>query len=93
MREPDELQKADIKGAGFINLPLSQFPQWYALVTDCQGAHGLVKRRGSVCVYKDRPLLFTLCMTLARAHTYLGAELLLSPFSPPLLYSSKLGFT
>lgn len=30
VREPDELATADIKGAGFLNLPLSQFPQWYA---------------------------------------------------------------
>lgn len=28
VREPDELERADIKGAGFLNLPLSQFPQW-----------------------------------------------------------------
>ena len=28
VREPDELLRADIKGTKFLNLPLSQFPQW-----------------------------------------------------------------
>lgn len=32
VREPDELLRADIKGAGFLNLPLSQFPTWRAQV-------------------------------------------------------------
>ncbi|TFJ82109.1 hypothetical protein NSK_006774 [Nannochloropsis salina CCMP1776] len=28
VREPDELLRAEIKGAGFLNLPLSQFAEW-----------------------------------------------------------------
>lgn len=34
VREPDELKRADIRGGGFTNLPLSQFQQWGPQVMD-----------------------------------------------------------
>jgi rhodanese-related sulfurtransferase len=43
VREPDELKLADIKGAGFVNLPISQFQTWYGAGT---GRASVIRPRG-----------------------------------------------